>query len=130
MSVDYASTIHRAQGATVDEAHLLLAEHTNAEQLYVAATRGRTANHVHTHRPAFDAEHHGPTLDVSEWSPADAVIAALRRDNAETTALARRRQLRNEIATSRDPYVIAPSAGDRHRPVASRMNGNGAGRTL
>ena len=44
--VDYASTINRAQGATVDEAHVIVDERTNTSQLYVAMTRGRNANHV------------------------------------------------------------------------------------
>ena len=44
--VDYASTIHRAQGAIVDEAHLIVSEHIDANQLYVGAARGRTSNHI------------------------------------------------------------------------------------
>lgn len=73
VSVDYASTIHRAQGSTVDEAHLLLSEHTDAKQLYVGATRGRTVNHIHTNPPTFDTEHHGPNLPTAEQR-----LAALR----------------------------------------------------
>jgi len=38
-SVDYASTMNRAQGATVDEADLLLGDRTNSKQLYVGVTR-------------------------------------------------------------------------------------------
>ena len=40
VTVDYASTIHRTQGATVDEAHVIIDDRTNNRQLYVAATRG------------------------------------------------------------------------------------------
>ncbi|MFK7917142.1 MAG: MobF family relaxase [Ilumatobacter sp.] len=101
VSVDYASTIHRAQGATVDEAHLIVSEHTDARQLYVGATRGRTANHIHTNPAPFDEDHHGPSLPVTAWSPTDAVTDALQRAGAGTTALARRRQLRDDATDGR-----------------------------
>lgn len=42
----YATTAHRAQGMTVDVAHALITTGTTHQQLYVAATRGRNANHL------------------------------------------------------------------------------------
>ena len=42
----YATTAHRAQGTTVDTAHALVGPETGHDQLYVAATRGRNANHL------------------------------------------------------------------------------------
>jgi ATP-dependent exoDNAse (exonuclease V) alpha subunit len=94
VTVNYASTIHRAQGATVDEAHLVIHEHTNNRQLYVAATRGRQANHIHTAPPAFDPDQHGPARNHQDWSPKDAIAEALNRQPDATSAIARRRQLR------------------------------------
>jgi hypothetical protein len=43
----YASTVHSAQGETVDAAHFALGENTGAASAYVALTRGREANTVH-----------------------------------------------------------------------------------
>ena len=43
----YATTIHGAQGETVDQAHLLLGETTGAAAAYVAMTRGRHHNTAH-----------------------------------------------------------------------------------
>lgn len=43
----YASTIHGAQGETVDEAHLLVGEHTSTAAAYVGMTRGRERNVAH-----------------------------------------------------------------------------------
>ncbi|MER6400118.1 MobF family relaxase [Kitasatospora sp. NPDC001603] len=43
----YASTIHRAQGMTVTRSHALLTIRTSREAAYVAATRGRTGNHLY-----------------------------------------------------------------------------------
>ena len=42
----YATTCHRAQGMTADVCHAAIAADTSHEQLYVAATRGRHANHM------------------------------------------------------------------------------------
>ncbi len=43
----YATTIHGAQGETVEAAHLLLGETTGAAAAYVAMTRGRDRNTAH-----------------------------------------------------------------------------------
>lgn len=37
----YASTVHAAQGRTIDTAHALLGEQAHREDAYVASTRGR-----------------------------------------------------------------------------------------
>jgi exodeoxyribonuclease V alpha subunit len=43
----YATTVHGAQGETVDAAHVLIGEHTGASAAYVAMTRGRHTNTAH-----------------------------------------------------------------------------------
>ncbi|MGY0466784.1 MobF family relaxase (plasmid) [Kitasatospora sp. cg17-2] len=43
----YASTVHRAQGMTVTRSHALLTTRTSREAAYVAATRGRSGNHLY-----------------------------------------------------------------------------------
>jgi hypothetical protein len=43
----HATTIHGAQGETVDHAHVAVGETTGAASAYVAMTRGRTSNHAH-----------------------------------------------------------------------------------
>ena len=43
----YATTVHGAQGETVDAAHVLIGEHTGAAAAYVAMTRGRASNTAH-----------------------------------------------------------------------------------
>ena len=42
----YATTAHRAQGMTVDICHAAVTADASHEQLYVAGTRGRQANHL------------------------------------------------------------------------------------
>jgi ATP-dependent exoDNAse (exonuclease V) alpha subunit len=43
----YATTVHGAQGDTVDHAHLLIGEATGAASAYVGMTRGRHSNTAH-----------------------------------------------------------------------------------
>jgi ATP-dependent exoDNAse (exonuclease V) alpha subunit len=43
----YATTVHGAQGETVDRAHVVIGEHTGAAAAYVAMTRGRESNTAH-----------------------------------------------------------------------------------
>lgn len=47
LNLGYAVTAHRAQGMTVDAAHVVVSATTTRESLYVAMTRGRDANHVY-----------------------------------------------------------------------------------
>lgn len=68
----YASTVHRAQGITVDTAHALLTEGTGRENAYVAATRGRSANHLY--------------LPSAEHTPAAALARILATSKAPISA--------------------------------------------
>ena len=47
VELGYASTIHRAQGATVDTAHALVDSSTDRAGAYVALTRGREENRLY-----------------------------------------------------------------------------------
>jgi len=61
-------------------------------------TRGRHANDVDTAPPAFELDQHGPVDTIESWTPEDALIAAIERQSGETSAIARRRELRDEAA--------------------------------
>ncbi|WP_246169418.1 MobF family relaxase [Actinotalea subterranea] len=52
----YATTTHRAQGITTDTAHVLAHAGMTRENLYVAMTRGRQANHVYVAADAIDPD--------------------------------------------------------------------------
>ncbi len=68
VELGYAATITRAQGMTVDRAHVLVDARMRAREFYVAMTRGRLANqaYVVTDDPAdIEVDHkHEPT----QWS--------------------------------------------------------------
>ncbi|RYV49540.1 MobF family relaxase [Pengzhenrongella frigida] len=54
VDLGYATTTHRAQGVTVDHAHVLAAPGMTRENLYVAMTRGRAINHVYAATDVVD----------------------------------------------------------------------------
>ncbi|WP_197030124.1 MobF family relaxase [Cellulomonas sp. URHE0023] len=56
IELGYASTTHRAQGMTVDRAHVLAHPGMARENLYVAMSRGRHANHVYVALDAVDPD--------------------------------------------------------------------------
>ncbi|WP_175484300.1 MobF family relaxase, partial [Modestobacter sp. DSM 44400] len=64
VQLGYAATIHLAQGATADTTHTLVTGTETREQLYVALSRGRSANHLHlTPSPIDDDDAAHPALN-------------------------------------------------------------------
>jgi len=66
----YATTVHGAQGETVDQAHLLIGETTGAQAAYVAITRGRNHNTTHPVAKTTD-EARSQWIDVFSRDRAD-----------------------------------------------------------
>ncbi len=109
----YAATIHKAQGMTIDRAHVLATPGLDRHAAYVALSRHR--DHVDLHYGRDD------------FAEASKLVRALSRDRAKdmasdyTRAFADRRQIRlpepvvqkAKIAPARDPF-----AGLDLRPVA------------
>lgn len=62
VELGYASTAHRAQGLTVDTAHVAADDSFGREQLYVGMTRGKQGNFIHVTPPPEqeDAAHPDP----------------------------------------------------------------------
>ena len=86
VELGYATTVHRAQGSTVDTAHALIDPATaSRESLYVALTRGRHSNHAYViDSPDEDAEKHH---DLAEPQAATKrLTSVLARSVAETSA--------------------------------------------
>jgi len=76
----YATTIHKAQGATVDRCLVLVEDGTNREQAYTALSRGRHGNelYVETTEARVD-ETHSPEIEPN-------VLDRLRRDLGRSVA--------------------------------------------
>jgi conjugative relaxase-like TrwC/TraI family protein len=63
VELGYAVTAHRAQGITVDTAHVVVTSSTTRENLYVSMTRGRDANIAYVALDQPDDSHSTPEAD-------------------------------------------------------------------
>ncbi|MFD8492416.1 MobF family relaxase [Amycolatopsis sp. NPDC059657] len=75
VALGYASTVHSAQGLTVDTSHAVVTEATGQEALYVGLTRGRDGNTAHV-----------TTVAVPADAPEGAALAAVHRTPAAVLA--------------------------------------------
>jgi len=83
LSHGYATTIHKAQGRSVDRVFVLGDDSFSTESGYTALTRGRDANAVYLVSPGRDAGHGlAPEID-----PVVAFAQALGRSSAKTAAI-------------------------------------------
>jgi ATP-dependent exoDNAse (exonuclease V) alpha subunit len=85
VELGYATTVHRAQGSTVDTAHALITATTTREALYVAATRARTSNRLYvdtTEDPDLETSHGGGDMTTGRA----ALTAAINRSAADASA--------------------------------------------
>ncbi|EON25705.1 exonuclease V subunit alpha [Nocardioides sp. CF8] len=74
----YATTVHGAQGETVESAHVVIGEHTGAAAAYVAMTRGRASNTAHVVAESVD-DARQQWIDVFSRDRADLGPAHARR---------------------------------------------------
>jgi ATP-dependent exoDNAse (exonuclease V) alpha subunit len=133
LELGYATTIHRAQGLTVDHAHLLATEGMTRESLYVGLTRGRHSNHVYVPvDPLDDGCEHLP--DPGRHAPDAqeqlcAILATTGRERSATEHLRdqaggpsqrERDAVRATLAGTPPPYA-APDADDSQAARARRF---------
>lgn len=87
VDLGYAVTAHRAQGVTTDTSHVVVTSTTTRENLYVAMTRGREANHAYVaiDRPDDDhaQAHPGDNPDTTARS---VLLGVLQHIGAEPSA--------------------------------------------
>lgn len=104
----YATTVHKAQGVTVDRAITIIDTGTTAEAVYVGSTRGRDHNLM---LAVCEAEHddYGLHLDPAP-RPTDVIAAALQRDTLERTATEALRQ--RELDTGIQSPTIQPAVAE------------------
>jgi hypothetical protein len=86
VELGYATTAHRAQGRTVDSAHVMVSPATTREAFYVAATRGRASNRIYVDT-AWDPDPDTAHPDLSEAPSVSLVLAeVLRNEGADVSA--------------------------------------------
>jgi ATP-dependent exoDNAse (exonuclease V) alpha subunit len=99
VELGYATTVHRAQGITVDTSHAVLGPGTTRQALYVAMTRGSQENHAYaTVDGPVEREAH--TNTAPGLTGRQILEAVLENDSTEESATATLRKRQN-AATAR-----------------------------
>ena len=87
VDLGYAVTAHRAQGITVDTAHVLVEPTTTRENFYVGMTRGRTSNCAYVILDRPDPTHQAPHPSDNDEATGRAVLfGVLQHSGAEVSA--------------------------------------------
>ncbi|MDT9592218.1 MobF family relaxase [Nocardioides zeae] len=108
VQLGYATTIHGAQGLTVDTSHTVLTGAEDRNLLYVALTRGRSSNHVYLATGTDGDPHtalHPDTLRPP--TPVEQLTAILGRDGSARSA-------KSELAVANDPAALLHAAAGRY----------------
>ena len=111
LALGYATTIHKAQGRTVDRCIALLPANATREQAYVALTRGRDTNHAHLIPAGTLDDHQAPAAPPD---PADAFRAIVARTTTEITAT---EALRTSFANADNLAVLVPLRAEAQRQI-------------
>jgi conjugative relaxase-like TrwC/TraI family protein len=86
VDLGYAVTAHRAQGITVDTAHVLVEPTTTRENFYVAMTRGKHANNAYVILDRADEHAHPHPGDNAEATGRSVLFGVLQHVGAELSA--------------------------------------------
>ncbi|WP_223881410.1 MobF family relaxase [Nesterenkonia ebinurensis] len=86
VDLGYAITAHRAQGVTVDTAHVLVEPTTTRENLYVAMTRGKHSNRAYVILDRADEHAHPHPADDPDATGRSVLYGVLHHVGAELSA--------------------------------------------
>jgi hypothetical protein len=111
VALGYASTVHSAQGLTVDTSHAVVTDATGAEALYVGLTRGRHGNTAHVTTTAVPADApDGAALAAVHRSPAAVLAGAFAGAGPQRSALAQATESAIETEAIRTPAELLADA--------------------
>nr|WP_268239229.1 AAA family ATPase [Microlunatus endophyticus] len=124
VELDYARTIRRSQGLTVDRAHLVIDPRMKREDLYVGLSRARQSTHLYVAVMTDPGPDHHP--DVA-GSAADVLKTIIARTGIELSA---GETIREAIASVDDLHRMAVEyehaldvqTGDRYRIAAEHVH--------
>jgi conjugative relaxase-like TrwC/TraI family protein len=119
----YATTAHRAQGRTVDTAHVFASPTTTREVLYVSVTRGSESNHLYvdTHYDPDPSTGHDGLNEIP--SAVEVLTGVLRHEGVDVSAtdMIRRSQTQSITALVAEyDTIVAMADGPRWDEVLSQ----------
>ncbi|MGH3479285.1 MAG: MobF family relaxase, partial [Nocardioidaceae bacterium] len=107
VTLGYASTVHAAQGVTVDTSHTIVTSRTGPEALYVGLSRGRHANTAHVvTRPVADVAEPGEVNHAVHGTPQSVLASILGTEDPQLSALAEAAESANEAESARTPAEL------------------------
>ena len=128
VELGYASTIHRAQGSTVDTAHALVDASTDRAGAYVALTRGRENNQLYV--ALADGEKRDDVLDrISSAYERDLTVHEsvdqLRAEHRNLATLIAQHEDISELAVQKvmQPYLLEGMSRVKEHPVRDKDSG-------
>ncbi len=124
VELDYARTIRRAQGMTVDRAHLIVDPQLTREDLYVGLSRAREGTRLYVATMADPRPHHAPEMAGATRTVLAAIIGC---SGAELSA---REAIRAAAASALDlrrmaveyEYALGVHVGDRYKALAEAVH--------
>ncbi|GAA3623619.1 hypothetical protein GCM10022236_27500 [Microlunatus ginsengisoli] len=122
VQLDYARTIHRAQGATVEVAHLLVDPAMAREDLYVGLSRARTGTRLYVAIATDPGSAHPPEV---AGSTRQVLTSIIQRSGVEPSATETVRQAVAGIGDLRRmaveyEHALGTHVGDHYKDVAER----------
>ena len=128
VELGYASTIHRAQGSTVDTAHALVDAATDRAGAYVALTRGRENNQLYV--ALANGEKRDDVLNrISSAYERDLTVHEtvdqLRAEHRNIASLIAQHEDISELATQKvmEPYLMEGMSRVKEHPVRDKDSG-------
>jgi hypothetical protein len=113
VTLAYASTVHAAQGRTVDTCHTVATGNTSPEALYVGMTRGRGGNHAYVVTLAVPGDAPtGAALEAVHRSPRAVLAATFETAGPELSALAEATKAATRVGQIRTPAELLADAAE------------------
>lgn len=122
VDLGYAITAHRAQGITVDTAHVVVTGSTTRENLYVSMTRGRESNMAYVALDRPDDSHAAPSPE--EVTAKTILYGVLQHSGVELSAhqtIVEEQEHWSSFSQVVGEYLTIAAAAQRARWVAELM---------
>jgi AAA domain-containing protein/TrwC relaxase len=111
VALAYASTVHAAQGRTVDTSHAVVSQRTGADALYVGLSRGRQTNTAYVvTRPVGEDAPTGEVNQAAHRSPRAMLAGLLEAEDPQLSALAAAAESHAEMESVRTPAELFTDA--------------------